>query len=70
MSTAASMRKLTRANHIGTISRNFPNFVVEFVENFIILCAVITHVKWRDISLLLLLEPGISISNVANCGKI
>ena len=63
------MKELTRANHIGTISRDSLNFVIEFVENLIILCTAIILVKWRDISLLLLLEPGISVSNVANYGK-
>jgi hypothetical protein len=60
---------LTRANHIGNISGNWFNFDVEVVENFIILCAAITGVEWRDVSLLLLLEPGIGVGNVANYEK-
>ena len=49
--------------------RKFLRFVVEFVENFIILCTAISQVKWRNVSLFLLREPGIGIGNVANCRK-
>jgi hypothetical protein len=63
---AASTRKLTNTNHIRSILRDFFNFVVELIEDFIILFTVISRIEWLNVSLLLLLEPGIGISNITN----
>ena len=62
----AAMRKLTNTNHIRAILRDFCNFTVELVEDLIIFFTMISRVEWCDVSLLLLLEPVISVSNVAH----
>lgn len=65
-SNTAQERGLTRPNHIGTNGRDWLNLDEELVKNLIILSTIISGVEWGDISTLLLLEPGISVGNVAN----
>jgi hypothetical protein len=57
---------LTGSNHVRTFFREWLNFVVEVIQDSIILLATIGQVERLDISALFLLDPGIGICNVAN----
>ena len=58
--------KLTRANHVGDVSRDLFDFIVEVVEDLVIFCSFIIEV-FGKITALLLLEPSISVRNISNC---
>jgi hypothetical protein len=55
----------TRANHVRNISRNFFYLIVEVVEDLVILCSLVIEIL-REVTASLLLEPSISVRNIAN----
>ena len=59
-------RYLTNSDHVRTFFGEWLNFVVEVIQNSIILLATVGHVERLDISTRFLLDPGIGICNVAN----
>jgi hypothetical protein len=60
----------TNSNHVGDISRDGLDLIIELVQNLIILSTIILGVERCHIASLLLLEPSISIGDVANYGSL
>jgi hypothetical protein len=57
--------ELTRANHVGNISGNLFNLIVEIVENLVVLRSLVVEVL-RKVTASFLLEPRISVRNITN----
>ncbi len=58
---------ITGANHVGNISANGLYFIVEVIEDLIILCSFVVGVERGDISTSFLLDPRISVRDITDC---
>jgi hypothetical protein len=57
--------ELTRANHVGNISRNLFDLIVEIVEDLVVLCSFVIEVL-REVTTLFLLQPSIGVGKITN----
>lgn len=56
----------TGPDHVGDVARDLLDLVIEFIQNLVVLGAIVAFVQRLDITLGLLLEPIISIGDITD----